>query len=211
MRCVPPISRRPAPLQVVISTGKSDWERSVTEVEDTLAAYLVAVEGVSRAAGTPVESMPGTPQSGLSELRDLDRALAPPRKGPLSRSGSSSGINTPTSSVFTPALPSPVVGIFKDNETHKVSVLNGSHDSISDDRAQETVLVFPDYKVVIDVARTHEGARDLWENAVNPAVPRLGALDPTSQLRTWIIPYSCVILICTCRACSHDHRHRRRR
>ncbi|KAI0027048.1 Sucrase/ferredoxin-like-domain-containing protein [Vararia minispora EC-137] len=147
-------SVKPYRRQVVISTGKSDWERSVTDVEDTLAAYLVALQ--TRLGGT----------------------------------------HTPPSA-FTPAGPSPVVGIFKDNETHKVSVLNGSHDTISDDCASETVLVFPDYKLVADVRRTLEGARDLWENAVHPAVPRLGALDPTSALRTWIIPYACVILICS--------------
>ena len=144
----------------------------MTEVDDTLAAYLVAVEGTSRNSATPGTSTPGTPLAGVRELRDLEKE-------------------------FMPALPSPVVGIFRDNETRKVSILNGSHDTLSHDHRRETVLVFPDYKVVMDVPRTLDGAQDLWDNSGNPSVPRMGAGPGRSALRSWIIPYSCVILICT--------------
>jgi len=50
-----------------------------------------------------------------------------------------------------------------------VAILNGSHDTLSNDHDHETVLVFPDYKVVAEVPRSLDGARELWRNSVNPA------------------------------------------
>ncbi|KAI0320693.1 Sucrase/ferredoxin-like-domain-containing protein [Amylostereum chailletii] len=49
----------------------------------------------------------------------------------------------------------------------------------------------------MDVPRSLEGAQDLWGNSVNPSVPRMGAGPGESALKSWIIPYSCVILICS--------------
>ena len=89
-----------------------------------------------------------------------------------------------------------VAGIFKDSETHAVSILNGSHDTLSKDHDNETVLIFPDYKVVAEVPRSLEGARDLWRNSVNPSVPRPGLSSGSCAVNSWIIPYACVILIC---------------
>ncbi|KAI0053025.1 hypothetical protein FA95DRAFT_1482489 [Auriscalpium vulgare] len=155
-------SVKPYRRQVVISTGKSDWERSVTSVKDTLAAFITTVEG---SAPTPGTSLPGTPQSGFKD--DFEA----PRPG--------------------------VVGIFRDSETSKLSILNGSHDTLCTDHACETVLVFPDYKIVTEVPRSVGGAQALWDNSVNPTVPRMGSLSEGTSVKSWIIPYSCVILICS--------------
>ncbi|KAI9512256.1 Sucrase/ferredoxin-like-domain-containing protein [Russula earlei] len=103
------------------------------------------------------------------------------------------GASTPTS----PQLPTAISGIFKDSETHTVAILNGSHDTLSKDHERETVLVFPDYKVVTEVPRSLDGARELWRNSVNPSVPRVGASSEESALKSWVIPYTCVILICS--------------
>ncbi|KZV64844.1 hypothetical protein PENSPDRAFT_690430 [Peniophora sp. CONT] len=183
-------SVKPYRRQIVISTGKSDWAHSVQDVEDSLAYHLAQAETAARPGiPTPDTSTPGTPQSAISELRDLDA----PAPGPAALRRTASNLSRP----FTPALPSPVVGIFRDNETHKVSVLNGSHRSLSHGDECDTVLVFPDYKVVCDVSRDPSGARELWSQQVDPAVPRMGALEPQSSLRSWVIPYACVILICS--------------
>ena len=66
---------------------------------------------------------------------------------------------------------------------------------MSDDLDFETVLVFPDYTVVADVPRSRDGAQGLWENAVDPDVER-GTLLQKSPFKTWVLPYSCVILLC---------------
>ncbi|KAG5718007.1 Actin patches distal protein 1, partial [Termitomyces sp. T112] len=75
--------------------------------------------------------------------------------------------------------------------------LNGSHNTIADDIDQETVLVFPDFTCVTNIPRTREGARGLWEWAVDPAVERGNAIVEKSPFKTWILPYSCVILLCS--------------
>ena len=98
-----------------------------------------------------------------------------------------------------------VSGVFAANPAgiHKVTILNGSHRTVSDDESKETVLVFPDYKVVTEVEASHAGAEELWEHALSPSVdlhsvPR----DAKSTIKSWIIPYACVILLCTSRPSS---------
>ncbi|ETW83862.1 hypothetical protein HETIRDRAFT_311858, partial [Heterobasidion irregulare TC 32-1] len=154
------------PIKVVISTGKSDWERSVTDVKGSLAAHLLAVD-----SGT----------------------------APCSASTSTSGTSTPGTpgSTLRGFEPTAVTGIFKDSETRKVSILNGSHDTLSAASDVETVLVFPDYKLVTEVPCSLDGARELWDHSVDPSVPRLGSSLVLGPLKSWIIPYSCVILICS--------------
>lgn len=68
---------------------------------------------------------------------------------------------------------------------------------MSDDDDLETVLVFPDYTAVADVTRSREGAQKLWESAVDPDVGRGGVRHEASPFKTWVLPYSCVILLCT--------------
>jgi hypothetical protein len=77
-----------------------------------------------------------------------------------------------------------------------VAILNGSHDTLSIRNDHETVLVFPDYKVLAEVPRSLDGARELWRNSVNPSVSRLGSSSETNTVKSWVIPYTCVILIC---------------
>jgi len=151
---------------VVISTGKSDWGRSVTDEKGSLASYISNIEKAALTI-TGDASTPGTAPS------------------------------TPTAS--TPHLPTAVAGVFKDSENQAVSILNGSHDTLSKYNDNETVLVFPDYKVLAEVPRSLDGARELWRNSVSPSVSRLGSSpspETGTTVRSWVIPYTCVILIC---------------
>jgi hypothetical protein len=163
---------------VVISTGKSDWERSVTNEKGSLASYISNVE----------------------------KAAAP-----LTITGGG-GASTPGTAPSTPIastshlLPTAVAGIFKDSENQAVSVLNGSHDTLSKHNDNETVLVFPDYKVLTEVPRSLDGARELWRNSVCPGVSRLGSSSETGTVKSWVIPYTCVILICE-RFSIHTYTH----
>lgn len=74
--------------------------------------------------------------------------------------------------------------------------MNGSIRSISDNEDNESVLVFPDFKVVTQVQSTIQSAQDLWDSSLDPSVSRTGAFLEKSQLKTWVLPYSCVILLC---------------
>lgn len=93
-----------------------------------------------------------------------------------------------------------VAGVFDANPSKlkRVTVLNGSHRTVSDDHAKETVLVFPDWKVLTEVERTRAGAEALYEHSVSPSLP-LFAPPPSEKagpLKSWILPYACVILLC---------------
>lgn len=161
-------SVKPYRRQVVISTGKSDWEHTVTGERGSLASHISTIEKaapVTIAGASTPGTVPSTPVTPTSRQLQL--------------------------------LPPAVAGIFKDSETHAVSILNGSHDTLSKDNGCETVLVFPDYKVVTEVPRSLDGARELWRNSVNPSVPRRGSSEEASAVKSWVIPYTCVILICS--------------
>ncbi|KAF5387799.1 hypothetical protein D9615_000185 [Tricholomella constricta] len=150
-------SVKPFRRQVVISTGKSDWDREVTETKGSLAALLL---------------------------------------------GAQNHANLPIAEPTPPATPAPKAvrssaGVFRSSDSTRISILNGSHNTMSDDIDQETVLVFPDYTLVADVPRTREGARGLWENAVDPGIERGGAILEKMPFKTWVLPYSCVILLCS--------------
>ena len=85
-----------------------------------------------------------------------------------------------------------VPGVFTHLCANRIAILNGSLHTISHDTDKETVLVFPDYKVVYDVDRSLDGATGLWASAIDPAI------DVTPTTKTSLtIPYSYVILICT--------------
>lgn len=146
---------------MVISTGKSDWERDITEETDSLAAAL------SQVMLNPSKT---TPQISTS----------PPK---FSSSPSKTKISKQSS------------GLFLSTDCERTSVLNGSHRSLSCEDDHETVLVFPDYKCISEVSRSHQGALELWHGAVDPSLGR-ESIDSKSNLKTWVIPYACVILLC---------------
>ncbi|KAG2013927.1 hypothetical protein CC2G_010789 [Coprinopsis cinerea AmutBmut pab1-1] len=149
---------KPYHRQIVISTGKSDWERDITDNRSSLAAHF---SDVSHRANVPKPS--------------------PGAKGRTNGKGGRVAVN----------------GLFNTSDSARISVLNGSHRTICQEDDHETVLVFPDYKMVTEVRRSMQGAEDLWEGAVKPDLDRKGAFLEKSFLKTWVLPYSCVILICS--------------
>lgn len=140
--------------QIVISTGKADWEKKITDAKESLAAYLHEIQ---------IEQ-PEEPKSVHHATVKSPRQTTP--------------------------------GLFRNFDSTRVSVLNGSHRSICDEDDNETVLVFPDFKVVTEVERSLQGAHDLWDSSLDPSIGRTGAFPEKDQLKTWVLPYSCVILLC---------------
>ncbi|PPQ95474.1 hypothetical protein CVT26_008502 [Gymnopilus dilepis] len=155
-------SVKPYHRQIVISTGKSDWGKDITDDKQSLAAAFAEVT-------SSTHTHPSHPHSSNSA-----RPTSPSGKGVR-----------------------PVTGLFSTSDSTRTSVLNGSHRSLCHEDDHESVLVFPDYKVVTEVRRSVQGARELWESAVEPSVGREGAYLEKSCLKTWILPYSCVILLCS--------------
>jgi hypothetical protein len=93
-----------------------------------------------------------------------------------------------------------ISGVFKSSDSTRLAILNGSHDTVCDDCTLESVIVFPDYKVVTGVPRSLEGGEDFWKHVLNPSLGRAGS--EKSPFKTWVLPYSCVILLCASRILS---------
>ncbi|KAI6105520.1 Sucrase/ferredoxin-like-domain-containing protein [Pisolithus sp. B1] len=161
-------SVKPYRRQVVISTGKSDWHREVTEADGTLAAFLCSANE---------RHCTSSDSTGKASSAPNDNKPLPP-------------------------------GLFTQDTSNRLSILNGSHHSLSlhHDPAStlETVIILPDYKVVTDVPRSLEGAETLWKSALDPAYGRSGAPERSDTLKSWVLPYSCLILLC-----SHKRRDKR--
>ena len=161
---------------MIISTGKADWPREVTDVNDSLAKHL-------------------------SDVTDKLGGKKHRRKASLPQSGTN-GTTEPTPSTSSPAHSSPplasgkVAGVSSYESASRTSILNGSHHTISDSESQETVLVLPDYVAVTNVPSTPDGAEALWHHAVSPAVARAGSVRAAQGLQTWTLPYHCLILLC---------------
>ncbi|KAF8528808.1 Sucrase/ferredoxin-like-domain-containing protein [Hysterangium stoloniferum] len=158
-------SLKPYQRQIVISTGKADWAREVTEEEGSLAQYVLHT---SKHHGQP-PLVANTPNSKPKRQRV---------------------VNAP--------------GVFNSSDSSRLSILNGSHHTISCEDSKESVLVFPDFKVVKDVDRSQQGADQLWHSALDPALNRAGRHGSGGGARSWPLPYACVILLC-----SHKRRDNR--
>ncbi|KAF8164989.1 Sucrase/ferredoxin-like-domain-containing protein [Crassisporium funariophilum] len=152
-------SVKPYHRQIIISTGKSDWERDITDDKDSLAAAMLEVT-TNAPPTSPASPKPTPPSPNGKDVR-------------------------------------PAMGLFLTSDSARTSVLNGSHRTLSCEDDHETVLVFPDFKAVTEVRRSVQGARDLWDSAVDPVIGRDGSYLEKSILKTWMLPYSCVILLCS--------------
>jgi Sucrase/ferredoxin-like len=141
-------------LKIIISTGKSDWERDIGDSKNSLAAAMIEI--ISKAP--PVQY--GHLSPGVKDTQHSS------------------------------------TGLFLASDSSRTSILNGSHKTLCHESDHETVLVFPDFKVVTEVRRSAQGAQELWDSAVNPSIGRSAAYLKKNELKTWIIPYSCVILLC---------------
>jgi len=91
----------------------------------------------------------------------------------------------------------PSTGLFDPSQSTRISILNGSHNTLSHEEDHETVLIFPDFKAASEVRRSVQGAQDLWDSSVAPGISRSGAFLEKTTLRTWVLPYACVILLCS--------------
>jgi hypothetical protein len=87
-------------------------------------------------------------------------------------------------------------GLLSTSGSPRITILNGSHRTVSQDDTLQTVLVLPDYKLLVGVQPTPEGAEALWKSAVDPNVGRAGAAVEANTFKSYVLPYSCIIQIC---------------
>lgn len=173
----------------MISTGKSDWIHSVGDDKATLAGQLEALSGGGGGKG----GKDGKGGGGGGLLGKLSKKLlggAPPPTddGPIKGLFPSSVTRSADDIAAAAAAGTP----------GKLSILNSSFLSSSGDHDLQSVLVFPDFKVVHDVPQTAEGAAALQAGYLGAGVGRAGAGGPgEGGLRSWPLPYHAVVLMCS--------------
>ncbi|KAJ7068063.1 Sucrase/ferredoxin-like-domain-containing protein [Mycena amicta] len=154
-------SMKPFRRQILISTGKSDWDYCVTETPGSLAALIAQTQP------------PTQPESPAPIAIDLDEKAAPL-----------------------------VPGVFTSSDSTRLSILNGSHKTVSAEQEEHTVVVLPDYTIIVGVRASVEDATELWRTALDASLPRLGLQRTTFS--SYVLPFACVILLC-----SHKRRDNR--
>jgi hypothetical protein len=88
------------------------------------------------------------------------------------------------------------------------SLFSSSLISQSDDPEDQTILVFPDWKVCLEVENSQDGAKGAWNGVLSPSLSRAGRSlteeGGTERRRSWVLPYRAVVLLCMS-MCSDDH------
>nr|GAT53933.1 predicted protein [Mycena chlorophos] len=153
-------SMKPFRRQIVISTGKSDWDYDITATPDTLAAAIA-------------QAQPPPPPPTEPITIELDEKAS------------------------APLIP----GVFSSLDYTRLSILNGSHQTLSAEEDEQTCLVLPDYTVVVGVRPSD--APELWRTALDASIPRFGT-SQSAKFATHVLPFACVILLC-----SHKRRDNR--
>lgn len=161
--------------KALVSTGKADWPMYIHSEHDTLTKYLAAADGrfpkkVNR------EASKAQGQDSDSDSQSEDDAFA-------------------TNHASSTKLPS---GVARSSDSTRLTILNSSHKSFSEDTALQSVIILPDYKVVSDVPASQRGAERLWKTGLDPSLGRAGAVDLDAEpaLKTWHLPYDRLILLC---------------
>ena len=96
-------------------------------------------------------------------------------------------------------------GLFNNTSYSRLSILNGSHRSVSEGDDRQTAIVLPDYKYVAEIGVNPRDSEKLWKMALDPAL-RSGKTEEeagetggeSSPLQSWPLPYDVVILLCEC-------------
>lgn len=193
-------------MQLVISTARSDWEHDHTTDTSTLSYHLQTLLNAERGfppPGTPMDPAPAKDQGkgdkGTKEGKGSKDAPAAtvedqPKKTPgqvevvLGKNGLPQGISETPSSDLRPA---PSEEPIKQPPT---SLFSSSLISQSTDHEQESVMIFPEWKIICEVPNSNAGAKAVLN----------GLVGQQTQLKSWTLPYRAVVLLC-----SHKKRDKR--
>lgn len=146
--------------QILISTSESDWIKEVTDDVESLAG-LIKLEYVNSTV-----KVAELPIGGIKGLY------------PTSVTSPTTGLSLSELSLdSTPTATPP-----------KLSILNASFNSTSSHSHHQSVIVLPDFKIVMEVPETKQGAKELVSNYLDGNVRRAGNIDEKregSLLKSW--------------------------
>ncbi|TIA96818.1 hypothetical protein E3P77_03273 [Wallemia ichthyophaga] len=161
-------SYKPFSKQVVLSTGKTDWEHDITDNELTLAGMLDRTQDTFKLKDDP----------GLMQRIIAKRTAQQTQKVQQSTNNTSK-----------------CEGVFdtRTDGNGTIQILNGSHISPSTKKDRESALVFPDYVLAENICVNRETAEDFFKSHL--AVNHLVASE--KSIRTYPLPYIATVLICS--------------
>ncbi|BEJ17647.1 hypothetical protein CspHIS471_0610480 [Cutaneotrichosporon sp. HIS471] len=114
----------------------------------------------------------------------------------------------PSTYVKASAFPTPS-SPFTKPVTQLPALYSSSMVSQSDDPTDQMTIVFPDWKVCLEVENSREGAQSLWDGAMSGTLGRAGRLlqkdgEGVERRRSFVLPYRAIVLLC-----SHKNRDKR--
>ncbi|KAM0793787.1 hypothetical protein ACM66B_001204 [Microbotryomycetes sp. NB124-2] len=185
-------SVKPYGRQILIATGKKDWEREVTD--SGLPCYIKQAYDDRLSANSTSSSSGGF----FNKIRTG-----------LKRDGQSTPKQDSIDGIFDS-----VAQLDRAKETStgatvadsRLSIVSASFQSSSFEDEQQSIIVLPDYKIVQGVAQTKQAAAHLVDQFLDPKVGRTGLPEPasTAGLKSWPLPYYALVLVC-----SHKRRDKR--
>lgn len=197
--------------QIVISTARSDWEHDHTTDTSTLSyhlqTFLNAENGLPPPGVPPPES---EGQKGHDKKGDGKKGKQEPAKvQPLPKTPGKVEIvlnqqGLPQGLSEYPDVPPTSQGALeagKPSTQPPTGLFSSSLNSQSADCDKETVMIFPEWRVVCEVPNSDQGAQDLFAQL---SVPSVGINNKRSELKSWTLPYRAVVLLC-----SHKRRDKR--
>ncbi len=110
-------------------------------------------------------------------------------------------------------------GLFNNTSYSRLSILNGSHRSVSEGDDRHTAIVLPDYKYVTEIGENPRDSEKLWKMLLDPALGRGGKTEEEAgetgvqpcSLQSWPLPYDLVVLLCKCRLEKSHSTHAQKR
>ncbi|KAK4050373.1 hypothetical protein OIV83_003442 [Microbotryomycetes sp. JL201] len=183
-------SVKPYGRQILIATGKKNWEREVTD--SGLPSYIK----LAYDERPSVKSSGGNDGGGAGFFNKLTSRLK--------RDGQSTPKEDAIEGIFDSAaqLDRNGGGI----ADARLSIVSASFQSSSFADAEQSIIVLPDFKIVQGVAQTKDAANHLVEQYLDPTIGRTGLPTPPldSGLKSWPLPYYALVLVC-----SHKRRDKR--
>lgn len=170
----PPVGR-----VVVISTAKSNWVRDHTVSSPWYSQANVQEEE---------DSLSYQINEVLQEQPNTDKK--------------SKGANPldPSTYIKPSAFPTPSTPLSKP-VTQLPALYSSSMVSQSDDPTDQMTIVFPDWKVCLEVENSRAGAQALWDGALSGKLGRAGRQlqnsgEGVERRRSWVLPYRAIVLLC---------------
>ncbi|ORX37377.1 Sucrase/ferredoxin-like-domain-containing protein [Kockovaella imperatae] len=180
---------------VVISTGKSNWER-----DHTVGSFSFFFDSVAT-----LKCVQDEKDSFAYQLDQYLQTLPANKAGKGPKRTVDFDTRPPLDQFIAPVAP------IAEAQLAPPSLYSSSLISQADDPEDQSVLVFPDWKVVHEVENTREGAERLYQDALRGGLGKAGEASQSEsdregvgRKRSWVLPYRAVILLC-----SHKRRDNR--